>query len=482
MDYSSLKKMGSVLLFSLFLLCQGIGWADAPGVLVPLYVTPTQAIIQPLLDAKSQHPSVPMRVILNPNAGVGKSQSATYVQAITSLKAAGIQVAGYVLTDYNTRSSSDVMNEIDQWYTWYKPDGIFLDVMGAMPSYYQGLTTYIKSLGMTFSIGSPGMLVDTSYATLVDTVVIANSSSLPTLSNYTNWQNAKFPITDAAFLLYNASTFPTALISSAKSFVGWFYITNQSDANPWDLLSPYLSQLLVALDTGSTPPPPTNPGKVGTMVPFYLDPTTSSIQPLLTAKQKYPNVPMRVILNPNSGPGSSKNKDYTNAITKLRAAGISILGYVHTSYGTRSLTTVKNEISQWYTWYQPDGIFLDEMGLNHPYYTSVTAYAKGLGIQYVVGNPGENIDISAGNDVDTVTVFEDSSLPTLSQFKNWYTAYPPSKIALLSYSISALPTSFVTQAGVDFAWIYITDDGADGNPWDELSTYFLNFVGLLNSL
>lgn len=472
MRYDSYKKILNFLLFSFLILWKGMSFADTAGILIPFYIYPTEEAIQPLLDAKLSHPNVSMRVIMNPDSGVGTSIDPVYVSAITTLQAAGIQVAGYVYTNYDARLIADVTAEITLWQTWYNPDGIFLDAMGTSATYYGTATLFAKTLGMSFVVGNPGSNVNTSYTTEVDTVVIANNNTLPNLNNYANWKSAQLPKTDVGMLVYNISVFPLDWIYQAREFVGWFYVTDQGGMDPWGALPTYFDQLMEALDTEH----------MGVILPFYIYPTTTAIQPLLDAKSNHPSVPLRVIMNPNSGPGNSKNTDYVNAIHQLQQAGISVLGYVHTSYGNRSQTTVKNEISKWVNWYHPDGIFLDEMGLNHTYYTSITSYAKGLGIQYVVGNPGTNINVSAGNDVDSVNIFEDSYLPTLSTFQNWYNAYSPYHISLLAYSITPMPTTFITDASQHFGWIYITDDGADGNPWDELATYFANLVALLDTL
>ena len=68
-----------------------------------------------------------------------------------------------------------------------------------------------------------------------------------------------------------------------------------------------------------------------------------------------------MIMNPNSGPGASQNPDYVAAVTRAKAAGIKVLGYVHTSYGALSPATVKAEIDAYKAWYQVNDIFLDEV-------------------------------------------------------------------------------------------------------------------------
>jgi hypothetical protein len=139
-------------------------------------------------------------------------------------------------------------------------------------------------------------------------------------------------------------------------------------------------------------------------------------------------------------------------------------------------------IQIWINFYGPDGIFFDLMALNHPYYSSLTSYAKTLGIFVVEGNPGDNIDPSAGNDVDIVNIWENSFLPIpITQFSNWYTVWPPSKLSLISYDISSLPTSFIEQAAQFFGWIFITDQDGD-DPYAAYPSYFTSFIQLLSTL
>lgn len=214
----------------------------------------------------------------------------------------------------------------------------------------------------------------------------------------------------------------------------------------------------------------------GLIFPFYIYPTTAAIQPLITAKQQYPTLQMRVVLNPNSGVGSSKNTDYVNAVTALQKAGISVAGYVATNYSNRSLASVEQEISQWITWYNPNGIFLDEMGVNHPYYQALTAYAKSNGLQFTIGNPGTDIGIAAGQDVDTIIVFENGYLPTIANFQEWAAAgYAPTKIGMISYDVPSLNCSFIPKSKGTFGWIYITD-ALLPNPYDVYPSYYQEVI------
>jgi hypothetical protein len=73
------------------------------------------------------------------------------------------------------------------------------------------------------------------------------------------------------------------------------------------------------------------------------------------------------IINPNSGPGTSKDTNYANQVTTTEAAGITVVGYVATGYAgtvttSRTLAAAKQDIDTYYNWYpNSGGIFLDEV-------------------------------------------------------------------------------------------------------------------------
>jgi hypothetical protein len=318
----SLKRILGLFVFCFFFLVKATVFASVGGILIPFYIYPTPDAIQPLLNAKIAHPNVPMRVILDPANGPGTSPDPNYVSAIASLRLAGIQIAGYVYTNYDSRSITDVMTDISTWQSFYNPDGIFLDSMGTDGTYYQTLTNYIHNLGMTFSIGNAGGPVSTVYTSYVDTVVIGNADYLPNISStYQYWINSSIPPTETSLILYNITDFPSGFIYEAKMFVGWLYITDAGGMDPYGVLPSYFSVLMNSLDTLNT----------GTIFPFYIYPTPDALQPLLNIAGQYPNVPIWVILDPDNGPGTFIDPTYTNAVATLRAAGITMLGYVNTN-------------------------------------------------------------------------------------------------------------------------------------------------------
>lgn len=219
--------------------------------------------------------------------------------------------------------------------------------------------------------------------------------------------------------------------------------------------------------------------KVGLLIPYYITPPSSYTQLIVSARAQYPNVPMLIIINPDSGVGPSLDPAFVTLIQTLHAAGAKVLGYVATNYALRPLSDVENEINTWMQWYDIDGFFLDEMAEDHLYYSTLTAYIKSLGFKIVAANPGMFIDPSFSNDADIIVLYEDAGVPTLNQFVPW--AGLNAKMSLLAFAVDTLPINFIRKAATQFGWMYITNDTLP-NPWDTLPPYFNALVATLSKI
>ena len=56
----------------------------------------------------------------------------------------------------------------------------------------------------------------------------------------------------------------------------------------------------------------------------------------------------RMIINPSHGPGSAKSTSIATDVANAKAKGILVLGYVYSSYGSRSPSAIKSEIDKGY--------------------------------------------------------------------------------------------------------------------------------------
>src|SRR5438132_1980987 len=222
------------------------------------------------------------------------------------------------------------------------------------------------------------------------------------------------------------------------------------------------------------------------VIQLYTYPTDGTWDQIIQAKNAHPSVPIIAVINPSDGPGPSFDSNYLAGIKKMQAAGVMVLGYVHTGFGyggLRSPAVLEAEISNYKTWYNPNGIFFDEMA-NIPgdenYYTVLNTYTKSLGFTYTMGNPGTETLPSYIGTVDNIVIYESGGLPAISDLAGWHTQYSKSNFSYVAIGVGSLNTAFELQSSQYVGYIYITNDGG-GNPYDTLPSYYGNEVALLDT-
>ena len=120
----------------------------------------------------------------------------------------------------------------------------------------------------------------------------------------------------------------------------------------------------------------------GLYVPLYVYPAgegATAYDRIINARLAHPSVPVVVAINPGSGPGRQRDENYVLAVSRLRQAGITVIGYVYTSWGKRMLSEVAADISLYAQWYDLDGILVDEFSTDaglEGYYLHIRDYAK----------------------------------------------------------------------------------------------------------
>ncbi len=195
------------------------------------------------------------------------------------------------------------------------------------------------------------------------------------------------------------------------------------------------------------------------------------------------------IINPDSGPSGAVNPDYAAQVVHSQTAGLTVIGYIHTSYGARSLAEVEAEIDAYYTFYPSlDGIFLDEVSTDcalvlpppagNGYYSQLHAHIKAKGGKALtVINPGTQTDECYVTASDIIVNFEstyaDYTDPSYAQ-PDWVNAYNPSRFWHLVYdtaTVAQMRTALALSKARHAGWVYVTPDLKTGpwiNPWDSL--------------
>jgi hypothetical protein len=235
----------------------------------------------------------------------------------------------------------------------------------------------------------------------------------------------------------------------------------------------------------STPAAPTAApaGPVtGTIIPLYTAPSDPSWDEVAAAKAAHPSVPVLAVINPANGPGAASSPDYAAGVAKLTAAGVKVIGYVHTLWGKRPAAELQAEMGQWKSWYPGvSGIFFDEMASQtgeETYYKDLSSYAKGQGFDFTIGNPGQDTSPTYVGTEDVILIYENSGVPSVAAITGWHTTYGRNNFGVIPYAVSSLDAAFVQSAKPYVAYIYMQSDGLP-NPWDSTPAYLSALIGAL---
>src|SRR2546422_1730354 len=278
------------------------------GLAIPLYTYPcftaTQCTWTTVIQARQAYPSVPLLAVINPNSGPGRFKDTNYVQGIKNLQDAGVVVLGYVWTGYGRVPLSKVENQVSSYKNWYAVNGIFFDGMAYVTGsekYYSTLNSYVKSLGMTYTMGNPGTTTLKSYIGTLDSIIIYEDAGTPSLSYlasatfYPSYSKSNF-----GFLAYSVPSLDTSFETSASTYVQWMYITNDGLSNPWDTLPPYFMTEVGALGPHSTTTVVSpNPASAATATPITFTATVTD------TSASSPSSPTGTVSWSDSGAGGS---------------------------------------------------------------------------------------------------------------------------------------------------------------------------------
>lgn len=236
----------------------------------------------------------------------------------------------------------------------------------------------------------------------------------------------------------------------------------------------------------------------GVYVPLYKYPDLQNPDgiwnTLFNAKRDHPSVLFVVTVNPSSGPGQDKDPVYANAISELKKSGVEyILGYIPTDYSRqspgRTIGELKTLIDKYNDWYpEVNGIMFDQMHADASqlsFYAELAEHVRTQGMEYIRANPGAKSDESYRQVFDNLAVYEGRSLPSIAQLQasTYFPEYPKEGFSFTVRGITTLDQEYVNEAKNYVGLMYITDDveeAGDGNPYNELPSYFLDLVQLLD--
>jgi hypothetical protein len=238
-------------------------------------------------------------------------------------------------------------------------------------------------------------------------------------------------------------------------------------------------------DVGFDGAPP-RPDTVRMAVPAYFDPPDPQWQKLIAGA---PDVGM-IVFNPDSGPGPSTDSRYTQAIAQGQAAGITMLGYVATSYGARPEADVIADINRYYDLYTPSGIYFAEGPMDADCTTMEAMYHR---MSDAVHARDPHAFLAVGTRFcPTYIYFFDLMVQFARNWNEYQTDYtPPSWMPAGSpqrfcHFVHSVPASDASAAlsrviANGAGWVFVTDQ-TDPNPWGVLPSYFDEELATLRGL
>ncbi len=181
-------------------------------------------------------------IIINPNSGPGESVDSNYKDFIDTLLAKEKKPIGYIYTKWSKRDIEEVEADIDTWLELYPNiQGFFIDEVANSKeefNYYQTLSNYIKAKRELFIVLNPGTFIDENYYSIANTIVVFENSVKELNSTKDYCQNFN---SQSALIVYEANKTQMQDIIAFNS-CKYFYITDDSLANPYDTLPSFLDE------------------------------------------------------------------------------------------------------------------------------------------------------------------------------------------------------------------------------------------------
>jgi len=240
---------------------------------------------------------------------------------------------------------------------------------------------------------------------------------------------------------------------------------------------------------------PTSREPLKFLVPLYVYPGAVWDQVIQGASK----VPTMVIINPHSGPTPVPSTDYSTYMNKLQNAGIEMIGYVYTSYGSRSIDNIKKDIDTYAAKYPHIiGIFFDEVSRYDSdlwLYTQAYNHVVEKGFKHSILNPGAQTSQSYLAISTSIVIFEAAG----SQFTAHAADFPsyvkcaPSSSQKSGYKYKFAAVAHSTQPGSapslissvhqqGLGLIYITDGLAGCCTYNNLVTYYTNEAASIQTI
>lgn len=234
----------------------------------------------------------------------------------------------------------------------------------------------------------------------------------------------------------------------------------------------------------------------GIIVPAYFawwrDEGKRDYDRLREAAEKLEDNSLVIVINPNSGPGPEDwgfRDTAREFVNDIKSKGQIVLGYVFTSYGKRSTSSLMADV-EGYQAYNVDGYFFDEVTTDDSVREWYERVVTDINVRPELGRGYHILNYGTYND-DTIkmasviypgaVISETSGERFLSRTYPEWTKYHTTKTICMLHSTDRFdlgPIYFYALRN-HFDYIYITERTLANNPWLNLPEYWDDVVQLI---
>ena len=198
--------------------------------------------------------------------------------------------------------------------------------------------------------------------------------------------------------------------------------------------------------------------------------------------------PYLVVINPNSGPGTARDANYTAVIRKAKAQGTIVIGYLTLDYTSKPMSAIQADIEKYHAFYpEIDGFFFDESpndattGLERVRIASALAKTLHPGAKICI-NPGVALQTARyGDYVEFAMTKENTAKGYLADVSPVPALYASTGVWHCAHTcapdqISAVLHAMVSRLDIN-DMIWVTHD-TDPNPYDAVPTMLAQVAAL----
>jgi len=217
-------------------------------VLVPAYFYPGGAGRDEWDRLLAAAARVSVVAIANPATGPGQQLDPNYRDVIGRAVGAGVQVLGYVNTDYGRLPREQVDADVGRWVQLYpKIQGIFFDLQPSNAEhleYYLALRKLVRErIPRGLVVTNPGTVCGEEYVSRGAADVVCLFENREGFERFQSpaWV-ARYPPTRFAALVYQVAEpeqMRQSLRRSVRNGLGYVYVTDAGGENPWNRLPTY---------------------------------------------------------------------------------------------------------------------------------------------------------------------------------------------------------------------------------------------------